>query len=259
MKNPDLDFVVSHYRHGALNLKSAYRATVARAGQSRPRMQLVGWAVAAVVAALVIGGAAVLLSPDTTTIAATYTMRTVRLQDGTVVVLAPHSALSYKGDCRSVELEGKAYLTIHHDRRHPFTISDDRYKISDLGTRLLIDETGSQTKVYVEEGSVALSSAKGPQAMVLGASEGAVVDSTGQIEPMKTASPNITTWATRQFRFSATPLRQVLSELSAYYGVDLACTDTDGKRLTANFRADNLTDIVSMIEETLNVTIIIKQ
>lgn len=259
MKNPDLDFVARHYRHGALNLKSAYRATLARAGQGRHRARLVGWAVAAVVAALVVGGAAVLLSPATTTIAATHTMLTVRLDDGTVAVLAPHSTLSYKGDCRDVELEGKAYLKIHHDHRHPFTVSDDRYTISDIGTRLLIDETGGQAMVFVEEGSVALSSAKAPQSLILGAGEGAVVDSTGQIEPMATASPNITTWATRQFRFSATPLKQVLGDLSAYYGVDLVCADADGKRLTATFRADDLTDIVSMIEETLDVTIKIKQ
>ncbi len=255
MKNRNLDFVARHYRRGALNLKSAYQATLAKAGRRQSSTRLVGWAVAAVVAALVIGGAAVLLSPDTTTIAATYTMRTVSLADGTVVVLAPHSSLSYKGDCRKVELEGKAFLAIHHDRRHPFTISDDRYKISDLGTRLLVDETGGQTKVYVEEGSVALSSAAGQQSMILGASEGAVVDSTGQLKPMPTASPNVTTWATRQFRFSATPLRQVLSDLSDYYGVELSCADAGGKRLTATFRADNLADIVSMIEETLNVTI----
>lgn len=82
--------------------------------------------------------------------------------------------------------------------------------------------------------------------------------STGQIKHIETPSPNITTWATHQFRFSATPLRQVLSDLSAYYGVDLDCA-AEGKRLTATFRADNLSDIVSMIEETLNVTIKIRQ
>ena len=58
----------------------------------------------------------------------------------------------------------------------------------------------------------------------------------------------------KTFHFDNTPLREVLDELSAYYGVRLSA-DQEGKRLTGDFEADSLNMTIRLIEEVLDVTI----
>ncbi|MEE3334729.1 MAG: FecR domain-containing protein, partial [Ruminococcus sp.] len=66
---------------------------------------------------------------------------------------------------------------------------------------------------------------------------------------------SLTAWATHEFHFDGTPLPQVLDDLSAYYNVDLSCPGAQQKRLTADFHADDLDSIISMIDESLDVKI----
>lgn len=271
MKNKSLDFVARYYRHGALDISKAYRKTLAKAyGSHKPQFSIlkpqIRWAVAAVVAALLIGGGILLFRPSVTMLTAADTARTFTLQDGTVVTLAPHSTLSYKGDCREVELSGKAYLNIHHDAGHPFMIKDKSYVIKDIGTRLMVDEAASHqpsrtgeedaVSVYVEEGSVSFAStSKHAANIVLHKGQGATFNGDGQPKLMAQPSRNMTAWATHEFHFDDTPLPEVLRDLSAYYGVSLSCQSADGKRLTADFHADSLQTIVNMVEETFDVKI----
>ena len=262
MKNKSLDFVARYYRHGALDVKSAYRKTLEKAipGLLRPspwKKVGVKLAVAAAIAVLLIGGGILLFRPSVTTLASADANRIVTLGDGTVVTLAPHSALSYRGNCREVELSGKAYLNIRHDPERPFTVKDADYVIKDIGTRLLVDETSEGvTTVYVEEGCVALSSPRRQSGgIVLRKGEGASVTGSGELKRMAKASQNVTAWAIHEFHFDDTPLHEVLRDLSACYNVSLICPAADGKRLTADFHADSLRNIVDMIEETLGVEI----
>lgn len=262
-KDKKLSFVLRLYRSEAIDIKAAYRKTLAKANSrniSRTSLHPLRWAVAAVVAALLIGGGITLFRPAATIIASANSNRVIRLEDGTVVTLAPHSTLTYRGDCRTVRLTGKAYLDILHDAAHPFTIKDDNYVIHDIGTRLMVDETNrGEAIIYVEEGSVALASTdRKKDAIVLRKDEGATIKDGGR--PRRTAmqSRNVTAWAIGEFHFDNTPLQTVLGDLSQYYNVSLSCGDSDGKRLTADFHADSLQVIVGMIEETLNVNITIK-
>lgn len=262
-KDKSLRFVLRYYRSEALDIKAAYRKTLAKAagsGISHTVLHPLRWAVAAVIAALLVGGGIMLFRPTVTTIASAETNRVVRLEDGTVVTLAPHSTLAYRGDCRTVRLTGKAYLDIHHDVRHPFTIRDDNYVIHDIGTRLMVDETvKGRATVYVEEGSVALASDRTEKdAIVLRKDEGATIRDGGRPRRVDMQSQNITAWATGEFHFDNAPLQAVLGDLSHYYNVSLSCADGDDKRLTADFHADSLQAIVGMIEEALNVNINIK-
>lgn len=58
----------------------------------------------------------------------------------------------------------------------------------------------------------------------------------------------------KTFHFDNTPLREVLDELSNYYGVTLTA-DQEDKRLTGDFEADSLNMTIRLIEEVLDVTI----
>jgi transmembrane sensor len=71
---------------------------------------------------------------------------------------------------------------------------------------------------------------------------------------METASPNPSVWAIGTFAYDNTPLPIVLDELSDYFHVSLTASDPS-KRLSAEFDADNLDDILTLIEQTLEITI----
>ena len=61
-------------------------------------------------------------------------------------------------------------------------------------------------------------------------------------------------------RSGSTPLSDVLSTLSAYYDVSLSAPlSALGKRLTGDFEATQLADIVPMIEQVLDVKVAVDE
>ena len=259
MNGKIIGFVAHCYRHGAMNLDEAYRQTLAKAGiepQARPLRRRLTGLVAASVVLFLIAGTYLYLHNRSTILVADNRYRTERLADGTRVTLAPHATLSYRGnDCREVEVSGKVFLEVTHDERHPFTVTDEAYTIRDIGTKLMVDETSQGTTVLVTEGAVSFQANTSQKAVVLRQNESArlaVQDNAPQ--PLR-LSPNAVAWATHTFHFNDTPLPEVLHDLSAYYHVRLSCNDDSGKRLTGNFHTDSLDSIVSIINETLDVSI----
>lgn len=261
----ELRFVAKYYRKGSLDIKRAYKLTLAKAG----RRQDIGYrwiAVAAVVVLLIVGGAIVFFrqsEPQETVIAAQDSNRQVTLADGTNVVLAPHSSITFGDDCRNLELSGKAYFDIHHDAEHEFIIHDNDYTIRDIGTRLIVDEkplaNGRKlTSVYVAEGSVSLVANNSSKGVIIDKEEMYQIGS-GTVKPLrvsqKPSDNSLTAWATHEFHFDNTPLPTVLDDLSTYYNIRLSCPGGESKRLTADFHTDSLSTIIGMIEETLNVNI----
>ena len=76
-----------------------------------------------------------------------------------------------------------------------------------------------------------------------------------QIEsPIVVEASDNSTPATASFHFDDTPLPDVLNELSTYYGVTLTASDST-RHLTGDFSGETLDDILSMIEEVLDVEI----
>ena len=137
-------YVLHYYKEGKLDTQRALDKIQARVGTPRhtARHYILRWAAAAASVLVVIGiGTYLYQRPTTTTLTADATQQVYRLPDGTMVTLAPHATLSYKGDCRVVEMTGKAYFAIHHDARHPFTITDNDYIIRDIGTHLQVEES----------------------------------------------------------------------------------------------------------------------
>ena len=61
-------------------------------------------------------------------------------------------------------------------------------------------------------------------------------------------------------RSGSTPLSDVLSTLSAYYDVSLSASSSAlCKRLTGDFEATHLADIVPMIEQVLDVKVAVDE
>ncbi len=114
----------------------------------------------AVLTALCLG---ILIWPDASLrlradyVTANMETRTIALQDGTQVKLAPESAIAidYQPGRRGVTLlAGEAYFDVKKDEDQPFTVQARDMKVEVLGTAFDIQMSEQKTSVALERGSV---------------------------------------------------------------------------------------------------------
>ncbi|MGY3040275.1 transmembrane sensor [Rhodanobacter sp. TND4EL1] len=87
--------------------------------------------------------------------------RSIHLDDGTVVALAPSSRISvnFSAGRRRVSLrQGEAEFDVAHDASRPFAVYAGANMIQDIGTRFSVNRLPSGTIVSVTEGSVQVTS-----------------------------------------------------------------------------------------------------
>ncbi len=129
----------------------------------RPRAG-VGRRVAGVVAAglmaaclVLVAGPSILIRLEADYRTSTGETRTVRLEDGSSVVLGPASALAadFSSGKRHVRLlAGDAYFEVTHDAARPFRVEAGGVDVTVLGTAFDVSLTDRNTQVGLEHGSV---------------------------------------------------------------------------------------------------------
>lgn len=255
INHKNLDFVLHYYKHGALDTKRAISQFKAKAGiRKRPIWKYVGIAACFL---LVING--LLLGKQwlfTTQLTAFDKPKSYLLQDGSRIVLSPHSTLSYRPiNPRNVKMSGKVYFEVKHNPEKPFDIEGEMSHVMVLGTKFQVAESSSFSKVYVSQGRVLFAALNREDGVILtkGMSATLKKESAKPIIDNR-PSQNSLAWMSHKFHFDNTPLPSVLKDLSAYYQVSLSCKET-GKYLSADLQADSLDDIIALIEQTLNVNI----
>ena len=99
--------------------------------------------------------------------------RTVRLPDGSSVMLNHYSSLSYpekfQSDKREVELNGEAYFEVSKDPKHPFIVQTETIDVQVLGTHFNVDayHDNLDVKTTLLSGSVAVSNKSNSVRMIL--------------------------------------------------------------------------------------------
>src|SRR5574344_1976095 len=212
----ELQYVLHSYQSGKLDTKNAL-ISVRKRVEIQNHTVLRRWvAIAATLLALVVGGSWVYLTRRITTLSADAVAQTYRLQDGTKVILSPHSSLSYRGwNNRKVEITGKVYLDIRHDATHPFEIQDCTYTIHDIGTCLQVEENGSATTVYVLHGAAYFASTRQPRnGVVLKEKMGAIL-SDGCDVPNKPSTEWLTVHRGQRMNFILTILPCLKSSVTS--------------------------------------------
>ena len=252
-------YVLHYYKEGKLDTQRALDKIQTRTGirpKTAKHLYLRGVSIAASVLILLGIGTYLYLRPTATTLTADASQQVYRLPDGTIVTLAPHATLSYKGDCRVVEMTGKAYFAIHHDASHPFTIADNDYIVRDIGTHLQVEESAAGTRLTDLEGAASFGYTRSgsPAVGFMAGMSARLTDGKGSPRLDRKADLNSAAWATHEFHFIDAPLADVLHTLSTYYHVHLTA-DNMSKRLTADFDTANLNSIITVIEQTLDVKI----
>jgi len=169
---------------------------------------------------------------------------TVRLADGSTVVLGPESRLAlgsgFGQKSREIELDGQAYFDVVHDDARPFLVRTPSAMLRDIGTTFSVrsDSIGG-TRVSVTSGAVDVAATQGGSSSptVLHAGDRAEVSGERvRVERGVVAEAELS-WTRGVLEFHDAPLADVARELHRWYGVKLVVTDSTiaSRRLTATF------------------------
>lgn len=193
--------------------------------------------------------------------------RTVKLPDGSTVVLGVSSTLrtveGYGNGARDVELEGEALFTVGHDEARPFRVHVGGTIVEDLGTSFAIrrypdDAHGaSDLRVAVSAGSVAIHRGTGADtSVVLRPRDVATIRAASEIAVTRDVDVSpFTAFASGRLIFVDTPFAEVADELQRWYGVEVKVSDSTilERHLTSEFEGESLDEVLRIIGLALDV------
>lgn len=177
-------------------------------------------------------------------------LATVRMQDGSVVRLAPRSRLRLLATRheRDVWLEGHAFFAVAKDPSRPFRVRTSEGDLVVLGTRFDVRTEPRGLRVAVIEGRVALF-ARGERTEVASGEASGVRDGFALPTLRIDNVDDITKWMRRFLAFQSTELRTVAMEIERVYGKRVVLTDPSLARetVTATFTDESLAQVVRVV------------
>ena len=167
--------------------------------------------------------------------------REISLDDGSRIHLnsASSVAVRYSSEERTVELNGgEGVFDVSRDAQRPFVVAAADAEVVAIGTQFRVRLVGDDVTVTVLEGAVAVFNRPGSGAMSapgsrLPESEPTLLYANDQItlsNGIMTAVESVnasvaTAWREGKLIYDATPLRQVVAEMSRYTPIELAVAD----------------------------------
>jgi transmembrane sensor len=148
-------------------------------------------------------------------------VRSVTLDDGTRVTLAPDSALSFDidGKARSAHLlRGRAYFDVAHDDSRPFRVMADDTVVTVLGTAFEVDGVSADAAVAVRRGIVAVDYAGHDPRTVLHRGETVSLAADGHAQRGAMRAERVAGWLDGRMFVKDRPVGEVLDALRPWYG-----------------------------------------
>jgi len=214
------------------------------------------WAAAAVIAMLLaLGSVRLLRKPSLLLCTGPSETSTIQLADGSIVRLGPNSRAEVRGETqRSVHLEGRAFFAVATDATVPFAVHADFGRAEVLGTRFEVRADADSLRVVVVEGSVNLQAAGTDVEVHQGAVSWAAAGSTPS-DPETVDVWQLIDWPGGLLIYQATPLHQVVQEISAFFARPVFVRDArlSGTRVTAWFEDQSFEQVLSTICAVLGV------
>lgn len=146
-------------------------------------------------------------------------------------------------------LRGTVLFDIRHDDARPFHVLSGDARLTDLGTRFLVEHDPLAVAVY--DGKVQVETAQGLAATV---SPGhAVTVGRDAITPRPLPDESTTAWRDGQIMFRDTPLPEVAARLSRYRPLPVRIGDAALNTLRVNgvFRINDLDGALAILEQAL--------
>lgn len=212
------------------------------------------WGVAAAAAAVVavalgirVGQPDTTLAPLATYVAEAGAARSVNLEDGSFVRLAPGSSLQVweNGTERRVTLAGRAFFAVARDEARPFEVRAGDSRIRVLGTRFEVSDRDSVVRTVVVDGRVAVSNERGAVEVT-----GGEVARAAEGGPPTVDVPDdiyaLLDWPGGILLFQGTPLAQVAEEVGRYFRrtVDVQGDRLPSLRISGSFEGAGFEEVV---------------
>lgn len=150
-------------------------------------------------------------------------VRRVALADGSIVQLAPQSAIAvdYTKGQRDIRLlKGEAFFTVTPNPQRPFRVMGRRATVTVLGTAFDVREAAEAAQpafVGVEHGRVSVAPAKGPADLLTGG-QAATIAASGGISRQIMPSTQVAAWRQRQLIVQNEPITDAINRLRPWYG-----------------------------------------
>ena len=257
-----LQFVLRHYRRRLFDPASAIgrlRKAVGIDRAWRRRRAVVGLSAAAAAVALILSGLA--LHRSRMNVWEETTASAVVLPDHSTVTLKEGASLAFQprrfAKDRTVRLSGIGYFEVERNPEAPFEVLSGEARVRVLGTKFQFD--ADRSEVYVREGRVLFAKEQSDAGLEITAGTLAVLMDGSDMPVIVRTSTNPDAWATGRLVYNATPLENVLAELSSLFGTELTVArgNATGTSLTGEFLvSDGLAHIISAIESALAIDII---
>jgi transmembrane sensor len=189
----------------------------------------------------------------------------IRLSDGTNVVLGPLSSLKMPGDygerTRVIEVRGDAWFDVVHDTTRPFSVRAGNAIITDVGTKFAVSTDAAEgVAVTVSEGVVSLRQVNTPalDGVLLRAGDNGLLGLDGQASAQRgAANDDDIAWMKGRLVFRDASLGEVTSSMRKWYGLELRASDRalETRHLTATFAGESVDRVLEVIRLALGVEI----
>lgn len=185
------------------------------------------------------------------------------LPDGSRVRMAPESELryslsSYNDRVRDVAWEGEGLFEVEHDENSPFTVHAEEFDVRVLGTTFSVDVRRSTTdaKVYLESGSIELSSVKGGERCRLTPGCLATISRTTGRITMRRMPEFSSDMGGSVLNFYDVALRDVLTRMELYYPKRFeAPEEMAGMTFTGALPKSNLEEAMTILGKAYGVEV----
>lgn len=188
------------------------------------------------------------------------------LPDGTEVWLDAESAIQFPevfvGKTRDVQLTGKAYFDVKHDKRHPFTVTSAYMQTIVYGTAFNMDVRDAATaSVTLVRGCVAVREHPADQHLaILQPGQQATVGNLGVSVHDVDPYPYVQ-WREGFFYFDNQPLADIMRELGEWYNANVVFDDAELMHTRLHFAAErnsSLANIVASLNKMKSVVVTMK-
>ena len=185
----------------------------------------------------------------------------IELSDGTRLVVNSQSKVVYprrfKGDIRKIYTQGEVFLEVAHDKKHPFIVESEDFKLRVLGTKFNISNyRESATNIVLVEGSVEVTDKNEKKAQLaphdlLNIADGSIVCQK-QVDVAEYIG-----WIDGIMLLNGNTLSQIIQKLSIYYGVSIQCDPLVGSEKVYGKLdlKDDIDEVIECIQQTLPFTI----
>jgi len=183
------------------------------------------------------------------------------LPDGSIVTLNKHSVLSYpgkfKGDNRSISLQGEAFFEVTPDKSKPFIIQVNDVTVRVVGTSFNIKSINGNTEVIVETGIVQV--IRKNQRVDLHPKEKLLVKNSDSLfEKQKETGTLYNYYRTKEFECDNTPLWKLVDILNQAYDANIIIGNDKLRNLplTTTFNNESLDNILEVIRQTFKISVV---